>query len=91
MGALAKFIILDWGIKLTICQSEIVHEKLPVSFNETFLKIFFWGIVIFSNYINTVSYDAPQIPLCAEIEPRTVATGALTVRHSNHKAKSHPH
>ncbi len=31
------------------------------------------------------------MPTDAGIEPRTVATGALAVRRSNHKARSHPH
>ncbi len=31
------------------------------------------------------------VPTDAGIEPRTVASGALTVRRSNHLARSHPH
>ncbi len=42
---------------------------------------------------NTASYAAPSdsfVPRDAGIEPRTVATGALTVRLSNNSARSLP-
>ncbi len=48
---------------------------------------------IISYYIQHCFICRPSdstVPTDAGIEPRTVATGALAVRHSNHKARSHP-
>ncbi len=65
----------------------------------SFFLIFFRGIFIFlfiflSSYIQHClicrSSDS-TMPTDAGIEPRTVATGALTVRPSNHQARSHSH
>jgi hypothetical protein len=61
---------------------------LPILLSSLFLKYFFGGFFFFFSYYiqhcficrpsdSTVSTDAG-------IEPRTVATGALTVRRSNH-------
>jgi hypothetical protein len=53
--------------------------------------------VLFSFFMYVIQYCssvAPQIPLCREdagIEPRTVATLALTARRSNQLARSDPH
>ncbi len=51
-------------------------------------KIFFWGIFyFFSYYIQHCFICCPSdstVPSDAGIKPRTVATGALAVRHSNH-------
>jgi hypothetical protein len=60
----------------------------------TFLDIGGGGVFLF------LSYNIQHCFICrpsdstvltdAGIEPRTVATAALAVRRSNHKAKSHP-
>jgi hypothetical protein len=53
---------------------------------------FFW-IFALATVFSTASSSSPHIPLCREdagIEPRTVATSALTARRSNHSARSHP-
>jgi hypothetical protein len=58
-------------------------------------KYFFRGIFqfFFSYYIQHCFICRPSdstVPTDAGMEPRTVATGALTVRRSNHWARSHP-
>ncbi len=53
-----------------------------------FFKIFFWGIFTFCSYnIQHCFICRPSdstVPTDAGIEPRTVASGALAVRRSNH-------
>jgi hypothetical protein len=51
-----------------------------------FLKYFLGDFLFFF-----VLYSDSTVPTDAGIEPRTVATGALAVRRSNHLARSHPH
>ncbi len=59
-----------------------------------FLNIF-WGIFSFCSYnIQHCFICRPSdstVPTDAGIEPRTVATCALSVRRSNHQARSHPY
>jgi hypothetical protein len=51
----------------------------------------FFGFFYICTVFNTASFAAPQIVSeDAGIEPRTVATLALTVWSSNHSARSHP-
>ncbi len=53
-----------------------------------FKKKYFWGdFLFFSHYIQHCFICRPSdstVPTDAGIEPRTVATGALPVRRSNH-------
>ncbi len=60
-----------------------------------FLKFFYFLLLILITLFNTASSASPQIPLLWEnvgIEPRTVATLALSVRRCNHMgySRSHP-
>ncbi len=59
-----------------------------VEMNIFFFKYFFGGFFLFfSYYIQHCFICRPSdstVPTDAEIEPRTVATGALAVRRSNH-------
>ncbi len=60
-----------------------------------FNKKYFFGRFFFLSYcIQHCFICRPSdstVPTDAGIEPRTVATGALAVRRSNHQARSHPH
>ncbi len=60
-----------------------------------FLNIFLGDFFFFCSYnIQHCFICRPSdstVPTDAGIEPRTVATGALAVRRSNHQAGSHPH
>jgi hypothetical protein len=53
---------------------------------EKFLYIYFLEGFFFGTIFSTAYSAAPQttVPTDAGIEPRTVATGALAVRRSNH-------
>ncbi len=59
-----------------------------------FLFFIFWkDFIFFSYYIQHCFICRPSdstVPTDAGIEPRTVATGALAIRRSNHQARSHP-
>jgi hypothetical protein len=53
-----------------------------------------WDFLFFTYYIQHCFICRPSdstLPTDAGIEPRTVATGALAVRRSNHYVRSHPH
>ncbi len=81
----------------TICPSSLflsLHLP-PHSLFLIFLNFFyFWGeFFSFFYYIQHCFICRPSdstVPKEAGIEPRTVATGALAVRRSNHSARSHP-
>ncbi len=76
-----------WRGSLLRCLNEIqnVSKNLKWDYFDSFLLC---------ALLNPASYAAPQIPLHvsedAGIEPRTVATLALTSRRFNHSARSHP-
>ncbi len=81
-----KFIFLNMLPFIYKCTLYIVQ---PI------LNIIFWGgFFSFCSYIIQHCFicrpSDSTVPTDAGIEPRTVATGALAVRRSNHKAKSHP-
>jgi hypothetical protein len=72
------------------CLAEEVSTRLPL------IIIFFFSagfFRIFKHFIQHCVICRPSdstVPVNAGIEPRTVATTALTVRRFNHSAKSHP-
>ncbi len=73
---------------------------LNIFFRFTGTLLFIYGIYLFI-YLLFFTYCIQHCFICrpsdstvttdAGIEPRTVATGALTVRRSNHEARSHPY
>ncbi len=67
--------------------SSLPPKKIQFIEDNTFLGgFFFLTIPVF-----ICRPSDSTVPTDAEIEPRTVATGALAVRRSNHQARSHPH
>jgi hypothetical protein len=59
----------------------------PGPVHKVFLKILFGDFLFFSYYIQHCFICRPSdstVPTDAGIEPRTVATGALAIRRSNH-------
>ncbi len=59
----------------------------PGPVHKVFKKIFFGDFLFFSYYIQHCFICRPSdsiVPTDAGMEPRTVATGALAVRRSNH-------
>jgi hypothetical protein len=66
--------------------SSMVKEEKYVASNFVFNYIF---NMLYSTLLHLSPSDS-NVSEDAEIEPRTVATVALTVRRSNHSAKSHP-
>ncbi len=83
------------NVRVTKCQVYKTSglQKRPVA-KKLFFFYFFGGFFIFFPYcIQHCFICRPSdstVPTDAGIEPRTVATGALAVRHSNHLARSHP-
>ncbi len=66
-----------------------------ICFLHSFLKYFliffiFWGGFFSFSHCFICSPSDSTVPMDAVNEPRTVRTGALTVRRSNHSARSHP-
>jgi hypothetical protein len=74
--------------------SRVTATYLTTRSINLFLKYFFGGFFPFFPYNIQHCFIRPSdstVPTDAGIEPRTVATGALAVRRSNHQARSHPH
>ncbi len=78
-------------ILLQFSDTDLLKHKLFFFF---FLNIFLGDFFyFFPYYIQHCFICRPSdstVPTDAGIEPRTVATGALAVRRSNHYARSHP-
>ncbi len=88
--------------QVEITQDQLVKQRLQylvqayLLINFFFFFKYFLGdfFIFFSYYIQHCFICRPSdstVPTDAGIEPRTVATGALAIRRSNHSARSHPH
>ncbi len=84
----------DWelGLTRTALRLQATSNMLIYTSVYFIFFLFFFFYFFFSYYIQHFFICRPSdstVPTDAGIEPRTVATGALTVRRSNHWARSH--
>ncbi len=84
----------DWSqyvLPVTTIRLVILFIHIFFFFSNIFWGDFFLFCLYNIQYCFICRPSDSTVPTDAGIEPRTVATGALAVRHSNHWARSHPH